>query len=145
MDPDFKQITRDYVEEIIDKYIAFREEEDEKWEYEDAKMRIEQLVFVLGSYCIMIIKNDEIIGFALGFFKQFDTVKIYYLEEILIGKKFRNHGYGTMLLKKLEQDLKSSGCNKITLLTTHSDEHRRFYERLGFVDNDFLRPLKKDI
>ena len=39
----------------------------------------------------------------MGYFKQYDDIKGYTLEEILIATEYQNKGYGSALLKELKK------------------------------------------
>ncbi len=46
-------------------------------------------------------ENIEATGFVMGYYKEFDDLKAYFLEEIVIFTGFQNKGYGTLFLQEL--------------------------------------------
>ncbi len=83
-----------------------------------------------------LILYDE---FALGFMNFWDLSKFVYLEHFAIAKELRGHGLGAELMNELQSLVKSP-----IILETEppalSDIARRrvkFYERLGFVLNEY--------
>ena len=58
--------------------------------------------------------------------------KCGYLMNIYVREKFRQHGIGHQIVKKLIEEAQNRNCNKIYLETTA--EGRPVYESLGFRD-----------
>lgn len=46
--------------------------------------------------------NDIVCGFVMGYFKQYDDIVGYTLEEIIISYQYQNKGLGSILLATLE-------------------------------------------
>ena len=89
---------------VVPLYIEYyNNHEDGCWTEEAAKRRIRQVVTMDGAYSL-IMKDDEgeVCGFVMGYFKQYDDIVGYTLEEILIAHKYQNQGYGSALLAELE-------------------------------------------
>lgn len=96
-------------------------------------------------YGIGLFNESELVGIAVGWFKQFDNLELFYLEEILVFKEYQNKGFGTKILEELEYLAKQKGAQKIDLSTTYEEEHQRFYSRLGYKKSDFIVPMYKRI
>ena len=110
-----------------------------------AKIRLEQNFLTPSFYGVGLYDKSELLGFAIGCFKQYDDLLIYDLEEILVFKEYQNKGLGTKLLQELESLVKKQGAKKINLSTTNEEKHQKFYSRLGFEKSDFLVPMLKKI
>lgn len=141
----FKELTIEVLDTFIDKYITYYNGEGGKWTYDSAKKRLEQVFLTPHFYGIGLYNQSELLGFAIGWFKQFDDIQLYYLEEILIFKEYQNNGFGSKILQELESLVKKKGASKIDLSTTYEDEHQRFYSRLGYKKSDFLITMYKRI
>ena len=140
-----RELTLQDLELLIDKFIIYHNGEGGKWTYDLAKRNLEQTFLTPYFYGIGLYDESELAGFAIGIFKQYDDILLYYLDEILVFKEHQNKGLGTRLLKELESLVKVQGANKIDLSTTHDEDHQRFYTRLGFKKSDFLIPMFKRI
>jgi glucosamine-phosphate N-acetyltransferase len=55
--------------------------------------------------------------------------KVGHIEDIVISKKYRNHGIGKILINYLSEYCKEKGCYKVIL--NCSDENVLFYEKCG--------------
>lgn len=141
----FKDLALGDLDELINNYIIYYNDEGGKWTYDLAKKRLEQIFLTPYFYGIGLYNESELAGFAVGWFKQFDDIQLFYMEEILVFKEFQNKGLGTKIIQELESIVKEKGAQKIDLSTTYEDEHQRFYSRLGFKKSDFLIPMYKKI
>lgn len=141
----FKELELEKIDILINKYIDYYNSEGGKWTFDLAKKRLEQIFLTPYFYGLGLYSESELVGFAVGHFKQFDDIQLFYLEEILVFKEFQNQGLGTKLLNELESVVKEKGAQKIDLSTTYKEEHQRFYSRLGYKKSDFLVPMYKKI
>lgn len=103
------------------------------WTEETARKRIHQVLSVEDSYSL-IMKSDEgkAIGFAMGFFKQYDDIVGYTLEEIIISAENRNKGLGSILLEELENRVKEKGASCVELQAVSDEMHERYYGKAGY-------------
>ena len=142
---EIKELKLQDLDTLINKYIIYYNDEGERWTYNLAKIRLEQNFLTPSFYGVGLYDKSELLGFAIGCFKQYDDLLIYYLEEILVFKEYQNKGLGTKLLQELESLVKKQGAKKINLSTTNEKKHQKFYSRLGFEKSDFLVPMLKKI
>ena len=112
MEYNFKELTVENLEELIKRYMSYYNSEDGKWTYDLAKRRLEQIFLTPDFYGIGLYRGSEILGFAIGCFKQFDDIQLFYLEEILVFKEYQNKGFGSIILKELESSVKRLGAQK---------------------------------
>lgn len=141
----FKEIKLEDLDILIKKYITYHNGEGGTWTNDLAKTSLEQTFLTPGYFGIGLYDGSQIIGFAMGYFKQYDDLLLYYLEEILVFKEYQNKGLGTKILLELESIVKDHGAVKIDLSTTQDESHQRFYSRLGFQKSNFLIPMFKRI
>lgn len=145
MDYKFKELTIEDLETLMNKYIIYYNAEGGNWTYDLAKKRLEQIFLIPYFYGIGLYNESELLGFAIGWFKQFDDIQLFYVEEILVFREYQNKGLGSKILQELESLVKKQGAQKIDLSTTYEDTHQKFYSRLGYKKSDFLIPMYKRI
>ena len=143
-----KKINEMYVEDIdlvlplyIDYYTNY---EDGCWTEATAKKRIRQVLTMEDSFSlIMRDDNDMVCGFAMGYFKQYDDIVGYTLEEIVIAHQYQNKGLGSMLLVELEAKVKEAGASCIELQAVKDEMHEKFYGKAGFANaKNFVMKVK---
>lgn len=87
--------------------------------YEDKKQII--------GLVIGVVNNDEIETY------DFKAPKRGRVTELVVSKKIRSKGIGTILLKSMEQYLKSIGCKDILLgVFAYNTKAIKFYEKMGY-------------
>ena len=87
--------------------------------------------------------NGEVRGFAMGYFKQYDDIVGYTLEEIVIAHQYQNKGLGSMLLVELEAKVKEAGASCIELQAVKDEMHEKFYGKAGFANaKNFVLKVK---
>jgi len=114
------------------------------WTEETAGRRIRQVLTTADSYClIMKDTQGEILGFVMGYFKQYDDIVGYTLEEILISQGHQNKGLGSILLAELEARVKAAGASCVELQAVKDDMHERYYSKAGYRDaKNFVMKVK---
>ena len=55
------------------------------------------------SECFVQYENGKKTGFVMGYYKEFDDLKAYFLEEIVIFAEYQNIGYGAAFMEELEK------------------------------------------
>lgn len=119
---------------VVEKYVEYYNSEGGSWTKEKATRRIRQIMTMQDSESfIQSSDNGQITGFLMGYYKQFDDILLYYLEEIVVFKDFQNKGYGTEMLKYLETRVKASGAEHVELICLNDEMHEHFYEKSGYT------------
>ena len=142
------QINEMHVEDIdsvLPLYIEYYNKyEDSCWTEETAKKRIKQVLTTEDSFSlIMKDDNDIVCGFVMGYFKQYDDIVGYTLEEIIIAAEEQNKGLGSYLMAELESRVKAAGASCIELQAVKDEMHERFYGKAGFKDaKNFVMKVK---
>lgn len=126
-------ITQAEIKQIAVLYMDYyNNHEDGCWTYEKAYKRIHQIVTMEDSLCLIQRGDDQnITGFVIGYFKEFDDLSAYYLEEIVILAEHQNKGYGTAFLQEIERRTMEHGAAHIELTSVNDQHHRHFYTRFG--------------
>ena len=129
-------MTTDDIRSVIPLYVNYyNKHEGGCWTEETAQRRISQVLTISGSYSL-IIRDDEnnVIGFAMGYFKQYDDIIGYTLEEIIIAYEHQHEGLGTFLLKELETRVREKGASCVELQAVKDDLHEQYYGKAGYRD-----------
>lgn len=114
------------------------------WTEETAGKRIRQVLGMDNSYSLLMKDEDgTTCGFAMGYFKQYDDIVGYTLEEILISHEKQNQGLGSMFLAELEKRVREAGASCVELQAVNDEMHERYYEKAGFHDaTNFVLKVK---
>ena len=108
--------------------------EDGTWTEETTYKRIHQVWSREDSLCLILEGEKEIIGFAMGYFEQYDDLKAYDLVELVISHNWQNQGIGTDFMLELERKVKELGGAMIQLQSVNDIMHNQFYGKLGYQD-----------
>lgn len=129
---------------VLDLYVNYYNKiEGYSWNEKTAYKRIHQVISMEDSFSLIIADMTKIVGFAMGYFKQYDDIIGYTLEEIVIDYKFQNRGYGTALVKRLENYVKDMGASCVELKAVNDKMHDNFYGKIGYQDSStFIDKVK---
>lgn len=109
----------------------FNEFEDAKWNVERVDRRFKQLVERYDYIGLGLYIDNELIGFAMGCFEQFEDILISKLNELFISANHQSKGYGTKLLKAFESFSKEGGAVRIQLESANDEQHNHFYNEMN--------------
>ena len=84
------------------------------------------------SLCLLALREDNVVGFAMGYFEQYDDLKAYDLVEIVIARSEQRRGLGTAFMEELERRVRELGGASIQLQAVNDEMHERFYGNLGY-------------
>ena len=118
------------------------------WTAETAGRRIHQVLSMEGSYSLLMEEEHsrerpQILGFAMGYFKQYDDITGYTLEEILISGQHQRKGLGSALLKDLERRVREMGASCVELQAVNDPQHEAYYGKAGYKDaRNFVLKVK---
>ena len=129
---------------VLDLYINYYNKvEGSCWNEKTAYKRIHQVISMEDSFSLIAQDKTKTLGFVMGYFKQYDDIIGYTLEEIVIDYKFQNRGYGTALVKRLENYVKDMGASCVELKAGNDKMHDNFYGKIGYQDSSsFIDKVK---
>lgn len=129
----YKTLSEKELPIIVEKYMDYyNNHEDGCWRLDKAYKRIHQIVTIEDSMClIQYDNNDEITGFVIGYYKEYDDLKAYYLEEIVIFSEYQGKGYGTLLFAEVERIIRDNNAEHIELASVNDEHHLHFYKKSG--------------
>ena len=118
---------------IVPLYIEYyNKKEDGEWNENTTYKRIHQVWSREDSYCLIMLENQKIVAFSMGYFEQYDDGQAYNLVEIVVGTKYQNKGIGTVFMRELEARVKEMGAMNIQLEAVNDQHHEHFYGKLGY-------------
>lgn len=130
---EYTKLTDENIKEVVDAYVDYyNNHEDGYWTYEKAYKRIHQVMTIEGSESFVQYVDGKLSGFIMGYYKEFDDLKAYFLEEIVIFKEYQNKGYGAAFLEYLEAVVRQNGVEHLELISVNDEHHMHFYKKLGF-------------
>lgn len=121
----------------------YNENEDGTWSFEKAYKRIRQVLLTPDSYCLIQEKNGIYTGFLMGYIKEYDDLKSYFLEEIVVFKDYQNKGLGTLFINELERHLLDIDVSMIELMSINDVKHLHFYGKFSFKKSSNLLVMSK--
>ena len=114
------------------------------WTKQTAARRIQQVMKMDDAYSLIMSDDDnEVLGFVMGYYKQYDDIIGYTLEEILISRTHQNKGLGSTLLAELELRVRDAGASCIELQAVLDEMHERYYNKAGYHNaTNFVMKVK---
>ena len=91
--------------------------------------------------CYLAIDNDVVVGLIMGCLRCYDEYdyldykcpKCGEVTELVVSKKVRSSGIGTLLMNKIEEYFKSIGCEYISIeVFAYNKMGINFYEKHGY-------------
>ena len=123
----------------------YNENEDGIWTFEKANKRIRKVLLTPDSYCLIQEVNGLYTGFLMGYIKEYDDLKSYFLEEIVVFKDYQNKGLGTLFISELQKQLLNRDVSIIELMSVNDAKHLNFYEKFSFEKTNNLLVMSKFI
>lgn len=114
------------------------------WTEQTAGKRITQVMTVADAYSlIMLGEGGQAIGFAMGYFKQYDDIIGYTLEEIVIAREHQRKGLGSKLLAEIEARVCKMGASCVELQAVNDALHEGYYGKAGYKNaTNFVLKVK---
>lgn len=140
-----REMTVEDITKVINLYIKYYNEiEKSCWTEKTVYKRIHQVLTMEDSYSlIMEDDNNKVFGFVMGYFKQYDDIVGYTLEEIIIEPDEQNKGYGSKLLGRIEDLVEKKGASCIELQAVNDNMHNHFYDKADYLNSDsFVNKVK---
>lgn len=139
-----REMTTADVKAVLPLYISYyNKQEGGCWTEESAGKRIHQVLSMEDSFSLILEEDDSALGFAMGYFKQYDDIVGYTLEEIVIAYEYQNQGIGSALLRELEQRVKEKGASCVELQAVNDERHEKYYGKAGYNNaKNFVMKVK---
>ena len=140
----YREMTISDARSVLPLYIDYYNTcEESKWTEETAGRRIRQVLGMDGGYGLLMEDGNNPIGFVMGYFKQYDDLVSFNLEEIVIGLSSQGRGLGTALLRETERRVRELGAAGIELSAVNDGMHAHFYGKEGYKNTrNFVQMVK---
>ena len=97
-----REIKLSDIKAVLPMYLAYyNDQEDGCWTEESAGKRIHQVLSMEDSYSLILEDCNLVLGFVMGYFKQYYDIVGYTLEEIVIAFEHQNKVIGSALLQEI--------------------------------------------
>ena len=141
---EYEKLAGENIDEVVCNYVEYYNNcENGCWTYEKAYKRIHQVMTIEDAECLVQYDNGKMSGFVMGYYKEFDDLKAYFLEEIVIFAEYQNKGYGAAFMKELEAIVRQNGAEHMELISVNDEHHMHFYKKLGFYAAGNLKMMGK--
>ena len=132
------------IKAVLPMYLAYyNDQEDGCWTEESAGKRIHQVLSMEDSYSLILEDGNLVLGFVMGYFKQYDDIVGYTLEEIVIAFEHQNKGIGSVLLQEIERQVRERGASCVELQAVLDERHERYYGKAGYRNaSNFVMKVK---
>ena len=140
----YREMNVNDTEAVLSLYIDYYNTcEEGGWTQETAGKRIRQVLGMDGGWGLLLQENGMALGFVMGYFKQYDDLVSFILEEIVIERLHQGKGLGTALLAETERRVRRLGAAGVELSAVNDEAHARFYGRAGYGDaKNFVQKVK---
>lgn len=118
---------------------------NENWNEKIALKRLSHFYNSDGFIGIIALKQNNVIGFALGNVEPFLHGDIFYLREMCVNSDMQNCGIGTKILSEIEKELFIKKIKSVYLFTDRKIPATKFYLKHGYALNKDLTIFTKDI
>lgn len=116
---------------------------NENWTFEQAKRRLENILYTPDSLCYKIWDKEKEIGFIFGIVEPLCEQQEYTIREYCISPYEQGNGYGSKALQLLEKTLALKDIHKICLATMKHPQTIHFYEKNGYEPSQYVWLSKK--
>lgn len=94
--------------------------------------------YIQSAQTRMILVNDQVAGYVSYVADDFGRMNV---GSLVIGKGHQGHGYGTRIMKYLEQEARAMGMNEIEVFIQGTNTRSQaFVQRLGYVQVQSNQP-----
>ncbi|MBS3116718.1 GNAT family N-acetyltransferase [Candidatus Woesearchaeota archaeon] len=103
-------------------------------------MKLKKEVIMSKGLKISLLEKEKVIGRGYLYIMKNELHKqpslIGYLEDIYVGEKYRQKGYGKKIIQTLIEEARKQSCYKVILTSRYGREKlHRWYEKFGFKDH----------
>lgn len=132
--PDIRDISEVELEGVAAAFVEIFNQPpwNDEWTDTTAQQRLREIRDAPGGLGFVAIAEGSVCGFVLGRLEQWDSGKLYYLQEMGITPAQQRHGIGTELLDSLTNELQTRDVERMYLLTMEESPAAAFYDSNGF-------------
>ncbi|MCB8818370.1 GNAT family N-acetyltransferase [Desulfosporosinus shakirovi] len=118
---------------------------NESWTYETARERLTDLLHTPKFLGFVFYSDNKLIGFIAGNSKKSYQGVTYYLAELCVNNEIQGRGYGSKILRLLENELQKRDIKSLYLLTANKGLAEAFYRKNEYIVNENRIVMNKDL
>ena len=118
---------------------------NEHWTLENGIARIQQLLSTPNRIALKAVRDNQLIGFAVGLPHHNHRGRAIYLDELCILPKAQRGGTGASLLEAMEARARSAGFFGIWLVSQTYGATASFYQSNNYVNSTRLAVYTKSL
>jgi len=118
---------------------------DEYWELDWAYERLDWIYRSQGFRGYLAQDSDRPVGAIMGHFVPFQGKKGFQIIEFLVEAEYQKQGIGSMLLARLESDLRQESYDFVSLLTAKDSSAESFYLKRSYQRDSKIVLLNKEL
>lgn len=134
-----KECSRMYVE-------TFNSEPwNDNWNEVASYKRLKDIYDTPGFLGLGVFDQGQLKGAVLGNIEQWYEGYMYNLKEMFVNQENKRNGIGSYLIVGLEKRIKELGVNSMSLFTSRGDLTEKFYIKNGFITEEDMIMMHKNI
>lgn len=142
-----EKLDKKYLKECSRMYVeTFNSEPwNDNWNEVTSYKRLKDIYDTPGFLGLAIFDQGQLKGAVLGNIEQWYEGYMYNLKEMFVKQGNKRNGIGSYLIVELEKMAKELGVNSITLFTSRGDLTEKFYIKNGFITEEDMIMMHKNI
>ena len=109
---------------------------NENWTFEEAFLRIDELMASRMSRGYVIEEDDKVIGMCIGRLMTYTGFRELWVDEFSIHPEHQSQGLGRKLLDYAKQEVAKEGITNLCLTTIKGYPAVEFYQKNGFKPSE---------
>lgn len=142
-----KKLDEKYLKECSIMYIETfnREPWNDNWNEITSYKRLKDIYDTPGFLGLVVLDQDQLRAAVFGNIEQWYEGEMYNLREMFVNHEDKGSGIGSYLIVELEKRIKELGINSISLFTIRGDFTEKFYIKNGFITEEDMIMMHKNI
>lgn len=118
---------------------------NDNWNEITSYKRLKDIYDTPGFLGLVVFDQDQLKATVLGNIEQWYEGYMYNLKEMFVNQEEKRSGIGSYLIVKLEKTIKELGVNSISLFTSRGNLTEKFYIKNGFITEEDMIMMHKNI
>lgn len=118
---------------------------NDNWNKIKSYKRLKDIYDTPGFLGLGVFDQDQLKGAVLGNIEQWYEGYMYNLKEMFVNQEDKRSGIGSYLIVGLQKISKELGVNSISLFTSRSNLTENFYIKNGFIAEEDMIMMHKNI
>ncbi|WP_433946724.1 GNAT family N-acetyltransferase [Paenibacillus sp. SN-8-1] len=131
----------------VDLFISVFNQEpwNDEWSREYAEQYLNDYIKASGFRGYIAEDEAGIKGFIVGVRKRWWSGDEFFINEMCVETNCQRSGIGSQLINYVQENMKSEGIARITLLTNRGIAAEHFYKKNGFIEIERLIFMNKEL